>query len=165
MNGTTQDVKRILVVDDNPVILRALSLALGARDYEVFTASDPSEALGFARLEKIDLILLDIFFPPDVDQNGMAWNAFRMIEWMQRTGMAQGVPIIIISGAEPKELRHRCLAAGAAAFFSKPLHLPDLLATIRQFLEPDEELVEPESDLVIPPPLQPDAPLMRDIAG
>jgi len=102
VNATAQlPAKKILVVDDNPVLLRALALALGARGYEVFTAVDASEAFGFARLEKLNLILLDIFFPADVTQNGMTWDAFRIINWMQRVGVAEGVPIIVMSGAEP----------------------------------------------------------------
>jgi len=144
--------KKILVVDDNPVILRALSLALGARGYEVFTALDASEAFGTVRVEKPDLILLDIFFPPDIMQGGMTWNAFRIIEWMHRMGVAQGVPIIVISGAEPGEVRDRCLAAGAVAFFHKPIHMPELFDAIHGILDPEMEPIEPEPvmDLALP---------------
>jgi len=56
--------EKILVVDDNPVTLKALSLALEPKGYEVFTAVDGPEAFTIVRREKPDLILLDIFFPP-----------------------------------------------------------------------------------------------------
>ncbi len=136
--------RKILVVDDNPVLLRALSLALGARGYDVFTAVDASEAFGFARLEKPDLILLDIFFPPEVTQNGMTWDAFRIIEWMQRVGVAVGVPIIVMTGAEPEEFEDRCLAVGAAAFFHKPINIAELLDAIRRIFDPVVEAAESE---------------------
>ena len=153
MNEITREgLKKILVVDDNPVILRALALALGARNYEVLTASDASEAFGFARLERIDLILLDIFFPPDVNQNGMTWNAFRIIEWMQRIGIAPGVPIIVISTGESGEFQNRCLEAGAAAFFPKPLNMSELLMTIQQILDPESGCSAPEPALMVSSP-------------
>ena len=137
-----------MVVDDNPVLLRAVSMALGARGYEVYTALDASEAFGFARIEKLDLILLDIFFPPDVAQNGMTWDAFRIIEWMHRIGIAAGVPIIVISGAE--ELEDRCLAAGATAFFHKPIKMPELLDAIRNLFNSHVEDEELKLELVLP---------------
>ena len=137
-----------MVVDDNPVLLRAVSMALGARGYEVYTALDASEAFGFARIEKLDLILLDIFFPPDVAQNGMTWDAFRIIEWMHRIGIAAGVPIIVISGAE--ELEDRCLAAGATAFFHKPIKMPELLDAIRNIFSSNVEEEELKLELVLP---------------
>jgi CheY-like chemotaxis protein len=151
--------RKILVVDDNPVLLRALSMALSARGYEVFTAVDASEAFGFARMEKLDLILLDIFFPPDIMQSGMTWDAFRIIEWMHRVGVAEGVPVMVISGAEPAEFEDRCLDAGAVAFFHKPINMPELLGTIYQLFNPDGEAGKLESDLVLPPQITPPAPL------
>ena len=142
--ATHSNFKKILVVDDNSVLLRALSLALGARGYEVFTAMDASEAFGFARLEKLDLILLDIFFPPDVTQSGTDWDAFRIIEWMRRIGIATEVPIIVISGAEPEKFKDRCLAAGAVAFFHKPINIPELLGAIRGIFDPYVHVNEAE---------------------
>jgi two-component system, OmpR family, KDP operon response regulator KdpE len=158
VNATSQfSVRKILVVDDNPVVLRALSLALGARGYEVFTALDASEAFGTARLEKLDLILLDIFFPPDVMQSGMTWDAFRIIEWMQRVGAAEGVPIVVISGADAEKFEDRCLAAGAKAFIQKPICMPELLGTIRDILYPGVPAEESELAMVLPPRIIPSA--------
>ena len=122
--------KKILVVDDNPVILKALSSVLSREGYQVLTALDGPEAFNLARQEQLDLILLDIFFPPDVSQSGMTWDAFLIIQWLQRMGVAETVPIVVISSAEPDQFRERCLAAGVEAFFSKPIDIPELLATI-----------------------------------
>ena len=140
----TVSAKKILVVDDNPVIVKALSLALESRGYQVFTAEDGPEAFAQVRQEKLDLILLDIFFPPDITQSGNTWDAFLIIDWLRRIGVADGVPIIIISGAEPMKFKNRCLAAGAAAFHPKPLDVPVLLETIRGILGDRADAASPE---------------------
>ena len=78
-------VMRILVVDDNKVQTTALSMKLKAQGYEVLVASDGSEAISIARREKLDLILLDIVFPPDVGHGGgVAWDGFLILSWLRR---------------------------------------------------------------------------------
>ena len=130
-------IKKILVVDDNPVILKVVSSALEPKGYEVFTAVDGPEAFTIVRREKPDLILLDIFFPPDISESGNTWDAFVIMHWLQRMSpQARRIPIIVISGAEPGEFRGRCLAAGAAGYFQKPIKLPELLDAIQQIFRP-----------------------------
>ncbi len=136
--------KKILVVDDDPVILKTLSWDLEHQGYQVLTAMDGPEAFSGVRRHLPDLILLDIFFPPDAFQSGNTWDAFLIIQWLQRMGAPgkHGVPIIVISGAEPGVYRDRCLAAGAVAYFQKPVKVPALLAAIQQTLRPQlSELV------------------------
>jgi len=130
--------KKILIVDDDPVILKALSWDLERKGYEVLTAVDGPEAFTLVRREKPDLILLDILFPPDIFQSGNSWDAFLIIQWLQRMGESweRHIPVIVISGAEPKEFQDRCLVAGAVAYFQKPILLPQLLYIIRQSLRP-----------------------------
>jgi CheY-like chemotaxis protein len=125
---------KILVVDDDPVILKALSSALEPRGYEVFTAVDGPAAFTVVLWEHPDLILLDIFFPPDIFQSGNTWDAFQIMHWLQRMGgpHARNIPVIVMSGAEPGEFRDRCLAAGAANYFQKPIKMPELLDAIQQ---------------------------------
>jgi CheY-like chemotaxis protein len=125
---------KILVIDDDPVVLSALSLVLKSGGYQVFEAGDASAAFSLARRIRPDLIMLDIFFPPDAGQSGNAWDAFMIIEWFQRMGVIGDTPIIVISGAEPGPFQDRCLAGGVAAFFSKPVNSGELLDTIRQIL-------------------------------
>ena len=126
--------KTILVVDDNPITLKVLSSALDSKGYEVFTAVDGPEAFTIVRREKPDLILLDIFFPADVFQSGNTWDAFRIMNWLQRMcgSQARNIPVFVISAAEPEEFRGRCLAAGAAEYFQKPIKIPELLAAIQK---------------------------------
>src|SRR5215469_13295923 len=126
---------KILVVDDNKVQTTALSMKLKAQGYEVLVANDGSEAISIARREKLDLILLDIVFPPDVGHGGgVAWDGFLILSWLRRLEEAKGVPVIFISGADPKKYEQRALAEGAAKFFRKPTDSDQLLGAVREVL-------------------------------
>ncbi len=128
-------IKKILVVDDNPVMLKVLLLGLKSNGFDVFTAVDGPEAFTIVRQEKPDLILLDIFFPPDIFESGNTWDAFVIMHWLQRMGgsHASSIPVFVMSGAEPKEYKARCLAAGAADYFQKPIKIPELVDAIQHF--------------------------------
>ncbi len=127
------DRKKILIIDDNEVILKTLSMKLKAQDYDVETALDGSEALSAVRKHKPDVILLDISFPPDVAHGGgVPWDGFRMLEWFGRMEEAKDTPIIIITGGDAAKYKERALAAGAAAFFNKPIDNDELVTTIHK---------------------------------
>ena len=130
--------KKILVVDDNQISLNVLSSALKPRGYEVFTAVDGPAAFTVVLQEQPDLILLDIFFPPDIFQSGNTWDGFLIMHWLQHMGgpRANRTPVFVISGAEPEEFRDRCLAAGAADYLQKPIKIPELLDAIQQIFNP-----------------------------
>jgi DNA-binding response OmpR family regulator len=129
--------KRILVVDDNAVIVRTLSMKLESAGFTVFKALDGSEAVSLARREKPDLIVLDICFPPDVAHGGgIAWDGFLIIDWLHRMDEAKDTPIIVISGGDRTKYEERSLKAGAIAYFQKPVDNEELVATVRAALEP-----------------------------
>ena len=125
-------VKKILVVDDDEIILKTLSLKLQGAGYRVFTALDGAEAVAAARKENPDLILLDIGFPPAVD--GVPWDGFRIMEWFHRLDSPKKIPIIIITGSEDPKIKGRAASSGAVAFFHKPIDHDDLLMVIRSAL-------------------------------
>ncbi len=127
--------KRILVVDDNEVIVKTLSMKLESAGYEVIKAEDGSEAVSAARREKPDLIVLDISFPPDVAHGGgVSWDGFLIIDRLKRINEARNVPVIVITGGEAAKYKDRALKAGAIAFFHKPIENDELLATIQKAL-------------------------------
>ena len=139
--GTAAPPKKILLVDDNPIILKTLSFKLKSEGYQVLTAVDGSQAISTARNEKPDLILLDILFPPDVGHGGgVPWDGFLIIEWLRRGDGGRNVPIIIISGTDPAKYKDRSLAAGAVAFFQKPINNDELLAAIRKALSESNDV-------------------------
>ena len=121
-----------MVVDDNEVTLKTLSLALKGAGYQVFTASDGARAVATARRENPDLIILDILFPPDVD--GVPWDGFRIIDWFHRLDSPRKIPIIIITASDDPKNKERAASSGAIAFFHKPIDHDDLLKVIRSTL-------------------------------
>ena len=125
--------KKILVVDDNEVVLKTVSLKLQGCGYQIITALDGTEAVAAARREIPDLILLDLSFPPEVD--GVPWDGFRIMEWFHRLDSAKKIPIIVISGLEDVKYKERATASGAVAFFNKPINHDDLLKVVRTTLE------------------------------
>jgi len=124
--------KKILVVDDNEIIVKSLCLKLQGAGYQVLTALDGAEAVAAARKDSPDLILLDLSFPPDV--GGVPWDGFRIMEWFHRLDTAKKIPIIIITGSEDPKTKERATGAGAVAFFQKPLEHDYLLKVIRATL-------------------------------
>src|SRR5512135_43278 len=93
--------KKILVVDDNPVVVKAVEGKLQSCGYEVITAEDAASAVSNVRLGRPDLVLLDIAFPPDVAHGGVvAWDGLLIINWLRRMEEAHDVPIVILSGLE-----------------------------------------------------------------
>jgi CheY-like chemotaxis protein len=132
---------RILVIDDNEIILKTTSLKLQNAGYQVFTALDASEGVSLGRKVKPDLIVLDIGFPPDVYENqvvdgwsGMAWDGFRIMDWLRKVDETKKIPIIIISGLIEEKNKKRAAASGAAAFLPKPVNFDEMLKVIREIL-------------------------------
>ena len=124
--------KKILVIDDNEIILKTTSMKLQSAGYQVFTALDGSEGVSMVRREKPDLILLDITFPPDV--GGVPWDGFRIMEWLHRVDETKKIPIIVISGVVDEKSRQRATSSGAIAFFPKPVNFDEMLKVIRATL-------------------------------
>jgi len=124
--------KKILVVDDNEIVVKSLCLKLQGAGYQVLAALDGAEAVAAARKENPDLILLDLSFPPDV--GGVPWDGFRIMEWFHRLDTSKKIPIIIITGSEDPKTKERATGAGAVAFFQKPLEHDYLLKVVRATL-------------------------------
>jgi CheY-like chemotaxis protein len=127
--------KKILVIDDNEIILKTTSMKLESAGYRVFTALDGSEGVAAVRREKPDLVVLDITFPPDV--SGMSWDGFRIMDWLHRVDETQKIPIIIISGVVEEKNKQRATASGAVAFFPKPVNFDEMIKVIRATLIAD----------------------------
>ena len=127
--------KRILIVDDDPILVKGLTRVLNDAGYDILTARDGSEAVSVARHEKPDLILLDVLFPPDVEHGGgIAWDGFLIMDWLRRQEETKSVPIFMITMGDTEKYRNIAFARGAAAFFHKPIDRDELLTAVRQTL-------------------------------
>lgn len=121
---------KILVVDDDPDLVRALRLRLRANDYDITTASDGYSAIATAHKERPDLIVLDLGLP--------VGDGFVVLDRLQNSDTLSGVPVIVLSARDPQGNEARALKAGAAAYFQKPADNEELLNVIRVSL-PHEE--------------------------
>ena len=122
---------RILVVDDNPVVLKAFELKLKASGFEVTTTANGANVASAAEEARAEIIILDINFPPS---GAMQWTGFTIMEWVRRFPELAKVPFILITGSDLAAYKDRCLAAGAIAFFQKPVDYKELLAVLRKTL-------------------------------
>jgi two-component system, OmpR family, KDP operon response regulator KdpE len=113
-------VTRVLVVDDEPHILRALSISLRARAYEVVLAGNGAGALSAAAAAPPDLIVLDLGLP---DLDGV-----EVIHGLR--GWTQA-PIIVLSGRNGGGDKVEALDAGADDYVTKPFGMDELLARLR----------------------------------
>jgi CheY-like chemotaxis protein len=124
--------RTILVVDDNEVVIKAISLKLQGAGYRVITAMNDEEVTLALRDPGPDLILLDVSFPPEIA--GAPWDGFRILETIQRLDPEKKIPIIIITGHEDAKAKERAANVGAIALFPKPLEYDYLLKAIRATL-------------------------------
>jgi len=136
VGGPSKGTKKLLLVDDNKIVLKTTATKLQAAGYEVLTAEDGGSAIRQARQLKPDLILLDLNFPPDVGHGGgIPWDGFLILSWLRRSdGMAK-VPVIVITGGDLDKYKNRWVEAGVRDIFLKPLDHDSLLATIRWTLQ------------------------------
>ena len=131
----TPSARKILVVDDDEMILKTLSITLSSNGFYVYLASDGPEAVRVVSHERPDLIVLDLVFPVDAaNVGGALQDGFFIMQWLRRMGEAADIPIIMLSGDNTTQERQRALDAGAVAFFTKPIDHMALLATITQVL-------------------------------
>ncbi len=126
---------KILVVDDNPIIQRTIYFALRDKGYTVLMSGEITEAMQIVRRERLDLILLDINFPPDASLGGGGVrDGFWALDWMKRMDEIKDIPIVIISSDDPATSGPRARAAGAAAYLHKPIGKDELAHTVAELL-------------------------------
>jgi two-component system KDP operon response regulator KdpE len=134
-------VSRILVVDDEPQILRALQTNLRGAGYEVETAATAQEALAKAAMRPPDAIILDLVLP-----DGRGTDVCRELrQWSD-------VPVILLSAVGEEREKVAAFDAGADDYVTKPFGIDELLARLRAALRravPSGESVIEVADLRI----------------
>src|ERR1039457_3780950 len=118
---------RVLIVDDEPAMLRALLINLRARSYDVTPARAGRAALAEAARRPPDAVILDLGLP-DVD----GVEVIRELRGWSRA------PIIVLSGRTGSGDKIGALDPGADDYVTKPFSMGDLLARLRVFLRRDE---------------------------
>ena len=125
-------MSNVLVVDDDPHIVKALRITLQAHGYTVATAADGESALRSAAQHPVGVLILDLGLP-DIDGTTVIT---RLREW-------SSVPILVLSARHGSDDKVEALDAGADDYITKPFGLDELLARLRAILrrtaDPGEE--------------------------
>jgi two-component system KDP operon response regulator KdpE len=128
MSTTLSDAERVLVVEDEPALLRALEITLRARGYRVASSPDGRAALAEAARRPPDAVLLDLGLP-DLDGT----------EVIRRLRAWTAVPVLVLSGRSGSGDKIGALDAGADDYVTKPFAMEELLARLRALLRRDAQ--------------------------
>jgi DNA-binding response OmpR family regulator len=118
--------KKILVVEDDSDLRRALTIRLRASGYQIVTAEDGIGAVDTARKEKPDLVLLDLSLP--------AGNGFAVLGQFNNLSDLCETPVVVLTGRDPRVAEPTARCYGISAFLRKPVDNDVLLATIAEAL-------------------------------
>jgi two-component system, OmpR family, KDP operon response regulator KdpE len=130
-------VTRVLVIDDEPQILRALRINLSVRGYEVHTASTGARALRVAAEHKPDVVVLDLGLP---DMSG--------IEVLEGLRGWLTAPVIVLSARTDSSDKVEALDAGADDYVTKPFGMDEFLARLRAAVRRGAASVEMDQPVV-----------------
>lgn len=119
-------MKKILIIDDEPLVVKLLSKKLKDNGYKTIGTYDISQCIKIAKEEKPDLILLDLKMPPE---SGI--SVFKNLKISIFTSM---IPIIFITGVPGKEIGKLIMDLGADGYFPKPFKFDELLKKIEELL-------------------------------
>jgi two-component system, OmpR family, KDP operon response regulator KdpE len=132
---------RVLVVEDDPQLVRALVINMQARQYGVDAAPDGATALRLAAARQPDVVMLDLGLP---DMDGV--DVIRALRGWTR------VPILVLSARQASDEKVAALDAGADDYITKPFSMDELLARLRAAVRRTEEVpLGPETTLVETP--------------
>jgi DNA-binding response OmpR family regulator len=118
---------RILVCDDDPVILRLIEVNLDLEGFDVVTANRGEDAIAKAAKMKPDLILLDLMMPE--------MSGWELAERLQKQESSSNIPIVFLSARTQEDDRRRGEELGVAGYVTKPFDPADLVATIRKLMQ------------------------------
>jgi DNA-binding response OmpR family regulator len=118
---------RILVVDDEPELLKALCIRLTAEGFACERATNGQEALTWLKTNVPDLIILDLLMP---DMNG--YEVRRRLQDDPRTAQ---IPVIVLTAVPERTVKQTTQGLGASSVLHKPFDTATLLSTVRHFLK------------------------------
>jgi DNA-binding response OmpR family regulator len=118
---------KILIVDDDPCLLRLVGYILEKEGYEIVTAMDGQEALEKVETENPDLVLLDVMMP--------GINGLEVCRQLRHQPETAGLPIIMLSARSKVSDRIAGLQAGANDYIAKPFDASEIVACIAALLD------------------------------
>lgn len=118
------DSKRVLICDDDPVILRLLQVNLELEGYEVLAAHNGEEALEMALAEHPDLVILDIMMP--------RLNGYEAAEVLKSSDDTSGIPVIFLSAKAQQSDIEQGRSYGVDEYLTKPFDPAHLLEVVER---------------------------------
>jgi DNA-binding response OmpR family regulator len=122
-------MKKVLVVDDQPQIVRLIQLHLEREGFQVLTGADGEEALERVRSEHPDLVILDVIMPKK--------DGFEVLRTIKATPDLRHTPVIMLTVKTQSADIVEGLREGAELYLPKPFHPRELVALVRRVLEPE----------------------------
>jgi DNA-binding response OmpR family regulator len=126
MSERTSRKPRVIIVDDDRDTREMLTMALELEDFAVGQAANGLRLISAMHVDRPDVILLDVM---------MSWiDGFELCRAIKRNVTFSDIPVIFISARRSAEDEKTGLAAGAVAYFSKPIDMDRLMGCIREIL-------------------------------
>jgi len=118
--------KKVLIADDDPVILRLIQVNLELEGYQVLTANNGEEAVDKATAEHPDLVILDIMMP--------RLDGYQACERLKSADATKDIPVIFLSAKAQQGDIEKGESFGVAAYLTKPFDPTELLEVVEQQL-------------------------------
>ena len=119
--------KKILIVDDERDIVKALMIRLQSNGYHVVAAFDGAQGISMANKEIPDLVILDIRMP--------AGDGFSVVEKLKQSDRTDRIPIIFLTGSPERNAEEKAIGLGARFYIKKPYDPEELLDAVKRALE------------------------------
>ncbi len=119
---------RVLLIEDDPVMVKLLSFALEKRGFEVKIATDGKKALDYlTSTEEPNLVLLDLMLP--------FINGYEILSEIRKNNLWKSIPVIVMTAEARRQCINEAFDAGANDYLVKPVQFDDLLVRVKSFTE------------------------------
>jgi two-component system alkaline phosphatase synthesis response regulator PhoP len=119
--------KKILIVDDEWDIVKAVTIRLQNNGYEVISALNWAQGVSMAHKEMPDLVILDVRMP--------SGDGFSVVENLRQSDRTDRIPIIFLTGSPERNTEERAMRVGARFYIKKPYDSEELLDAVQRALE------------------------------
>lgn len=123
---TSSSHARILIIDDDAIVIKLAGAILSSAGYEVISSTDAAVGLEMAMKQKVDLIVLDVMIP--------VINGFNICRLLKSQEKYKKIPIVLLTSRSQEEDRKIGFEVGADEYIAKPIDRENFLNTVNQLL-------------------------------